>query len=148
LTPSEILLGAEIERMRDDELAEVSDRIGVFAKLTPAQKERIVSALRRDADAGSSTVARVVMGHARTADLVVALQTASDWKGSLDLDIADRLALESGRPVLIEAYETACNSRGRHGIGKNPARSTCTRAPPATGALPRLHIGHTRRRRR
>jgi nucleotide-binding universal stress UspA family protein len=55
----------------------------------------------REGDAGSSTVARVVIRHARTADLVVALQTASDWKGSLDLDIADRLALESGRPVLI-----------------------------------------------
>jgi nucleotide-binding universal stress UspA family protein len=55
----------------------------------------------REGDAGSSTVARVVIRHARTADLIVALQTASDWKGSLDLDIADRLALESGRPVLI-----------------------------------------------
>jgi len=55
----------------------------------------------REGDAGRSSVASVVMRHARTADLVVALQTASDWKGSLDLDIADRLALESGRPVLI-----------------------------------------------
>jgi nucleotide-binding universal stress UspA family protein len=55
----------------------------------------------REGDAGSSTVVRVVMRHARAADLVVALQTASDWKGSLDLDIAERLALESGRPVLI-----------------------------------------------
>jgi nucleotide-binding universal stress UspA family protein len=55
----------------------------------------------REEDAGSGTVARVVIRHARAADLVVALQTASDWKGSLDLDIADRLALESGRPVLI-----------------------------------------------
>src|SRR5262249_9180116 len=55
----------------------------------------------REEDAGSGTVARVVIRHARAADLVVALQTASDWKGSLDLDIDDRLALESGRPVLI-----------------------------------------------
>jgi nucleotide-binding universal stress UspA family protein len=29
------------------------------------------------------------------------LQTASDWTVSLDLDIADRLVLEAGRPVLI-----------------------------------------------
>src|SRR5262249_28402559 len=34
-------------------------------------------------------------------DLVIASQTAADWKGSLDLDIADRLALACGRPVLI-----------------------------------------------
>src|SRR5499427_8520954 len=48
----------------------------------------------REGDAGSSTVARIMMRHARTADLVVALQTAPDRKGSLDLDIAERLALE------------------------------------------------------
>jgi nucleotide-binding universal stress UspA family protein len=55
----------------------------------------------READAGASSVARVVGRQARTADLVIALQTQSDWGGSLDVDIADRLALESGRPVLI-----------------------------------------------
>jgi len=55
----------------------------------------------REGDAGSSTVARVVMQHVRTADLVVALHAASDWSGSLNLDVAERLALEGGRPVLI-----------------------------------------------
>lgn len=54
-----------------------------------------------EADAGASTVARVVRRQARTADLVIALQTQSEWGGSRSLDIADRLALESGRPVLI-----------------------------------------------
>jgi nucleotide-binding universal stress UspA family protein len=67
----------------------------------------------REGDAGSSTVARVVIRHARTADLVVALQTALDWKCSLDLDIADRLALESGRPVLIVP-----NTGSHHAIPK------------------------------
>jgi nucleotide-binding universal stress UspA family protein len=66
-----------------------------------AARAHNVAAEWREGDAGSSTVARVMIRHARAADLVVALQTASDWKGSLDLDIADRLALESGRPVLI-----------------------------------------------
>jgi nucleotide-binding universal stress UspA family protein len=66
-----------------------------------AARAHNVAADWHEADAGSSTVARVVIGHARTADLIVALQTAPDWKGSLDLDIVDRLALESGRPVLI-----------------------------------------------
>jgi nucleotide-binding universal stress UspA family protein len=60
-----------------------------------------ITAEWREEDAGSSTVARVVMRHARTADLVIASQTASDRKGSFHLDIADRLALESGRPVVI-----------------------------------------------
>jgi len=78
-----------------------------------AARAHNVAAEWREADAGSSTVARVVIGHARTADLIVALQTAPDWKGSLDLDIADRLALESGRPVLIVP-----NTGSHHAIPK------------------------------
>jgi nucleotide-binding universal stress UspA family protein len=60
-----------------------------------------VTAEWREEDAGSSTVPRIMMRHARIADLVVASQTNRDWTGSLDLDIPVRLALESGRPVLI-----------------------------------------------
>jgi P-type Mg2+ transporter len=41
----EVLLGNQIEQMDDGTLAEVADRATVFAKLTPAQKERIVRAL-------------------------------------------------------------------------------------------------------
>jgi P-type Mg2+ transporter len=47
LNPSEILLGASIERMSEEELADAASRGTVFAKLTPAQKERIVHALHR-----------------------------------------------------------------------------------------------------
>jgi P-type Mg2+ transporter len=43
----EILLGAKVERMSDGELASAAERTTVFAKLTPAQKERIVRALHR-----------------------------------------------------------------------------------------------------
>ena len=42
----EILLGSQIEPMSDEQLADVGDRTTVFAKLTPAQKERIVRTLR------------------------------------------------------------------------------------------------------
>jgi Mg2+-importing ATPase len=45
LDPGEILLGARIAEMSDGELAEIADRTTVFAKLTPAQKERVVRAL-------------------------------------------------------------------------------------------------------
>jgi Mg2+-importing ATPase len=44
----EIVLGARVEQLGDDELAELADRTTVFAKLTPAQKERIVRALHRN----------------------------------------------------------------------------------------------------
>jgi nucleotide-binding universal stress UspA family protein len=55
----------------------------------------------RDEDAGAFSVADCVLPYARTADLVVASQTDPDWPQSDSLDIADRLAMESGRPVLI-----------------------------------------------
>jgi Mg2+-importing ATPase len=45
IEPGEVLLGGTIERMNDQELADIADRTTVFAKLTPAQKERIVRAL-------------------------------------------------------------------------------------------------------
>jgi Mg2+-importing ATPase len=47
LDAGEILLGARVAAMNDEELAEATDRTTVFAKLTPAQKERIVGALHR-----------------------------------------------------------------------------------------------------
>jgi Mg2+-importing ATPase len=45
LEPGEILLGARIAQMSDAELADIADRTTVFAKLNPAQKERVVRAL-------------------------------------------------------------------------------------------------------
>ena len=70
----------------------------IFEKAAYAQN---VTTEWREEDAGSSTVARTIMRHARAADLIIASQAAPGWNGSLDLDIPDRLALESGRPVLI-----------------------------------------------
>jgi P-type Mg2+ transporter len=45
LDAGEILLGNSIANMDDAELAELADRTTVFAKLDPAQKERVVRAL-------------------------------------------------------------------------------------------------------
>ena len=45
LEVGEILLGGRSAQMSDQELADVADRTTVFAKLTPAQKERDVGAL-------------------------------------------------------------------------------------------------------
>jgi nucleotide-binding universal stress UspA family protein len=55
----------------------------------------------QDCDAGALAVADCVVPYARTADLVIASQADPAWAGSNWLDIADRLVLESGRPVLI-----------------------------------------------
>jgi len=60
-----------------------------------------------------ASVADVVLGHARTADIAVAAQSDRSWQSTLYLDVADRLAVESGRPVLIVA-----NGPPRQGFGK------------------------------
>jgi Mg2+-importing ATPase len=46
LNIGEVLLGGQVDAMSDDKLAELADRTTVFAKLTPAHKERIVRLLR------------------------------------------------------------------------------------------------------
>jgi nucleotide-binding universal stress UspA family protein len=55
----------------------------------------------REVEAGSDSVANVALQHVRSADLIVASQTDPEWLGTAHLDVADRLAVESGRPVLI-----------------------------------------------
>jgi nucleotide-binding universal stress UspA family protein len=55
----------------------------------------------RDDDAGAFGVADCVLPYARTADLVIASQTDPEWPETQRLDIAEWLAIESGRPVLI-----------------------------------------------
>ena len=46
LTVNEILLGSDVDRLNDRELAERAEQITVFAKLSPEQKARVVRALR------------------------------------------------------------------------------------------------------
>lgn len=55
----------------------------------------------RDADAGPFGVADVVLEHGRAADLIVASRTDPDWPAREWLDVSDRLAIDSGRPILI-----------------------------------------------
>jgi nucleotide-binding universal stress UspA family protein len=55
----------------------------------------------REDEANAFGVAECVLPYARAADLIVARQTDPHWPGSDRLDVADRLAIESGRPVLI-----------------------------------------------
>jgi nucleotide-binding universal stress UspA family protein len=49
-------------------------------------------------------LAAVVMDHGRAADLIIAGQTDPEWDLSPILDFPERLALESGRPVLVIPY--------------------------------------------
>jgi len=49
-------------------------------------------------------LAPIVMDHGRAADLIIAGQTDPDWDLSPLMDFPERLALESGRPVLVVPY--------------------------------------------
>ncbi|HEY3267878.1 MAG TPA: magnesium-translocating P-type ATPase [Armatimonadota bacterium] len=47
LTGADVVLGADLDRMGDDALAAVAERTTVFARVSPAQKNRIILALKR-----------------------------------------------------------------------------------------------------
>lgn len=46
LAPDPMLLGADVEKMSDPELAEAAEKTILFARLSPAHKERVIRALR------------------------------------------------------------------------------------------------------
>jgi nucleotide-binding universal stress UspA family protein len=83
------------------ELYRSEDNPTMKAAFDAATRGRGLVAEWREDDAGPFGVADCVLPQAFTADLVVAGQTDPQWPGSARLDIADRLAMESGRPVLI-----------------------------------------------
>ena len=55
----------------------------------------------READAGFGTAAGVVVTHGRAADLIVIAQKAPTWSYTDMLEEPERIAIESGRPVLV-----------------------------------------------
>jgi nucleotide-binding universal stress UspA family protein len=56
----------------------------------------------------------VVLEQARRTDLIIAGQADPSWDFSLMLDFPERLALESGRPVLVIPYAGHCREIGRN----------------------------------
>ncbi|HWE16788.1 MAG TPA: universal stress protein [Hyphomicrobiaceae bacterium] len=86
----------------------------------------------REIDAGNRSVTEAALEHASTVDLIVAGQKA----GLGQLDIADHLALGSGRPVLIVPKEAPVRDVGRRIVVGWNARREAARA--AFDALPLL----------
>jgi len=78
-----------------------SDNQAMKTAFEAAARGRKLTTEWREEHAGSSSVADVALRHARTVDLVVVAQQDQHWSESRWLDIPDRLAIESGRPVLI-----------------------------------------------
>jgi len=99
LDPGEIVLGSHLEQMTDDELAALADRTTVFAKLAPAQKERIVRALhlrgRVVGFLGDGINDSLAL---KSADVGISVDTAVD----IAKEAADIILLEKSLMVLQE----------------------------------------------
>ncbi|HEX3781945.1 MAG TPA: magnesium-translocating P-type ATPase [Pseudonocardiaceae bacterium] len=92
-----ILLGTELDRLSDETLRSVAARTTVFAKVTPTQKARIVTALRAGrevvgflGDGANDTIAL------RAADVGISVDAAVD----IARDAADIILLEKDLTVL------------------------------------------------
>ena len=95
----------------------------------------------REIEAGSDSVANVALQHVRSADLIVAGQADPEWVGTGHLDIADRLALESGRPVLIIPRAATQRDLGQNVLVAWNGRREAARA--VFDALPILLMART-----
>ena len=99
LSADPMLLGGDIEKMSDTELAEASDKAVLFARLSPAHKERVIRMLR-----GKGHVVGF-MGDGindapalRAADVGISVDTATD----IAKESADLILLEKDLMVLEE----------------------------------------------
>jgi len=100
LSPDPMLLGGDVEKMSDAELAEASQKTTLFARLSPAHKDRVIRALR-----GKGHVVGF-MGDGindapalRAADIGISVDTATDIaKESADLILLEKdlMVLEGG----------------------------------------------------
>ena len=110
LPAEHILLGSDIDAMSDEELAAQAGKVSVFAKLSPAQKARIVRLLRENGHCvgymgdGINDAAAL-----RAADVSISVDTAVDIaKESASIVLLDKdlMVLEQG---LIEGRRTYAN---------------------------------------
>ncbi len=97
LTVSEVLLGSEMEKMGDDELAVAVQSVSVFAKLTPQQKSRVIAMLQKNSHVVGFMGDGINDGPAlRMADVGISVDLAVD----IAKDAADIILLEKSLLVL------------------------------------------------
>ena len=95
----EIVLGVKIEQLGDADLADLVGRTTVFAKLSPAQKERIVRALHRNGHVVGFLGDGINDSPAlKAADVGISVDTAVD----IAKESADIILLEKSLMILQE----------------------------------------------
>jgi Mg2+-importing ATPase len=105
-----ILLGSDLEHMSDAELRDVCEKVSVFAKLSPAQKARVITALRANGHSvgymGDGINDAAAM---KASDVGISVDTAVDIaKESADVILLEKdlMVLEQG---IIEGRKTYAN---------------------------------------
>lgn len=85
----------------------------VHAAFEEACKGRALVAEWRLVEAKTNGVAETIMEHGRACDLIIASQRDRSWDFATILDEPERLAIESGRPVLIVPHAGRFPSFGK-----------------------------------
>jgi Mg2+-importing ATPase len=110
LTADPMLLGGDVEKMSDAELAEAADKAALFARLSPAHKERVIRVLRAKGHVVGFMGDGINDAPAlRAADVGISVDTATDIaKESADLILLqkDLMVLEEG---VIEGRKVFAN---------------------------------------
>jgi nucleotide-binding universal stress UspA family protein len=87
-------------------------------------------------ESGSPLVADTAIEHARQSDLVVASQSSPESDSGVESDFAGRIAMESGRPILLVPYYGRFDHCGRRAlIGWNGTREAARAAFDAVPIL-------------
>jgi P-type Mg2+ transporter len=110
LSADPMLLGADVERMSDQELTEAASKTTLFARLSPAHKQRIVRVLRASGHVVGFMGDGINDAPAlRAADIGISVDTATDIaKESADLILLEKdlMVLEGG---VIEGRKVFAN---------------------------------------
>ncbi|HEY3760959.1 MAG TPA: magnesium-translocating P-type ATPase [Verrucomicrobiae bacterium] len=94
-----IVLGNDVEKMSDEELAEVVDRVDIYARLSPAHKKRVVQALQKKKHVVGFMGDGINDAPAlRAADVGISVDNAVD----IAKESADMILLEKNLMVLEE----------------------------------------------
>jgi nucleotide-binding universal stress UspA family protein len=87
-----------VDQHRDAYQADIAALKALFIKATAGQS---FQSEWREADAGFATAAGAIIEHCRTVDIVIASQQEPAWRYSSMLEEPERIAIESGRPLLL-----------------------------------------------
>jgi P-type Mg2+ transporter len=130
----EILLGSQVERMNDQELADTADHTTVFAKITPAQKERIVRALHLKGHVVGFLGDGINDSPAlKAADVGISVDTAVDIaKESADIILLEKSLMVLQQGVVEGRHQDGSKLKLRQHVQR--ARRQHVPAVPADGA--------------